>query len=237
MDILSLIVGLFMIGLGFMVKSAPDLIAGYSTMPEDKKKNVDIQGLSAYMRNGLITIGLCIIIGYFVFKWIGFTMVASSMILLMTTVGLSVMVLNAQKYDKNKKQKTRLTYFIPVIAAFFVAGLIMYGFIPSKVSYGNDSVRFSGMYGFEINIDEIEKTELADAIPPIKIRTNGFSFMSVNKGFFTLENYGRTRLLVHSGKHPYLILSKKNGDKIILNFKDSFHTEEVYKRIEALRDN
>ncbi|MGV8091293.1 MAG: DUF3784 domain-containing protein [Mangrovibacterium sp.] len=72
MDILNLIVGLFMIGIGFLVKSAPDLIAGYNTMPQDKKKNVDIEGLSTFMRNGLITIGLSIIIGYYLFKWIGF---------------------------------------------------------------------------------------------------------------------------------------------------------------------
>jgi hypothetical protein len=236
MDILSLIVGLFMIGLGFLVKSVPDLIAGYSTMPEDKKKNVDIQGLSTYMRNGLITIGLCIITGYFVFKWIGFIMVASSMILLMTTVGLTIMVINAQKYDKNKKQKTRLTYFIPVIAAFFVTGLIIYGFIPSKVSYTDDSVRLSGMYGFEIKINDIKKAELIDTIPTIKIRTNGFSFGSVKKGFFFDEKSQRIRLLIHSDKSPYLILLKKNGDKIILNFKNRIDTEETYNKITARTD-
>jgi len=38
MDILNLIVGLFMIGIGFLVKSSPDLIAGYNTMPKEEKK-------------------------------------------------------------------------------------------------------------------------------------------------------------------------------------------------------
>lgn len=38
MDITNLIVGLFMIGLGFLVKSYPNMIAGYNTMPKDKKK-------------------------------------------------------------------------------------------------------------------------------------------------------------------------------------------------------
>jgi hypothetical protein len=51
MDIIILITGLFMIGMGFLVKSSPNLIAGYNTMPKDKKKNVDIEGLSTYMRN------------------------------------------------------------------------------------------------------------------------------------------------------------------------------------------
>ena len=52
MDILNLIVGLFMIGVGFLVKSSPDLMAGYNTMPKDKKENVDIESLSTFMRNG-----------------------------------------------------------------------------------------------------------------------------------------------------------------------------------------
>ena len=62
MDILNIIVGLFMIGIGFLVKSSPSLIAGYNTMSEEKKKNVDIVGLSTYMRNSFIIIGLSIIV-------------------------------------------------------------------------------------------------------------------------------------------------------------------------------
>ena len=69
MDISNLIVGLLMIGIGFLIKSFPNLIAGYNTMSKDKKKNVDIEGLSTFMRNGLIAIGLTIIIGYYLFKW------------------------------------------------------------------------------------------------------------------------------------------------------------------------
>jgi len=61
MEIINLITGLFMIGMGFLVKSSPNLIAGYNTMPKDKKKNIDIDGLSTYMRNSLIIIGLSII--------------------------------------------------------------------------------------------------------------------------------------------------------------------------------
>jgi uncharacterized membrane protein len=106
MDMLNLIVGLFMIGIGFLVKSAPDLIAGYNTMPKDKKKNVDIEGLSTFMRNGLITIGLSIIIGYYLFKWIGFTKIANSMILIVTLVGVSILVIKAQRFDHNRNRKT-----------------------------------------------------------------------------------------------------------------------------------
>lgn len=236
MDILNLIVGLFMIGIGFLVKSAPDLIAGYNTMSKDKKKNVDIEGLSTFMRNGLITIGLSIIIGYYLFKWIGFTMIANSMILIVTLVGVTILIVNAQKLDHNKTKETKLTYFILGLVFLFVIGLITYGFIPSKTIYGNDTIRFSGMYGFEISIDEIENVELTDELPTIKIRTNGFSFGNIKKGYFNLDEFGKSRLLIHSDLAPYLILTKNNGDKIIINFKDKIETEKTFNKIKTMID-
>lgn len=231
MDILNLIVGLFMIGIGFLVKSAPDLIAGYNTMSKEKKKNVDIEGLSTFMRNGLITIGLSIIIGYYLFKWIGFTMIANSMILIVTLIGVTILVIEAQKFDQNKTKKNKLTYFILELVFLFLIGLITYGFIPSKMVYINDTIQFSGMYGFKISINEIEKVELSDKLPAIKIRTNGFSFGGINKGFFIADEFGKSRLLINSEKAPFLILTKNNGEKIIINFKDKIETEKTYKKI------
>lgn len=233
MDILNLIVGLFMIGIGFLVKSAPDLIAGYNTMPKDKKKNVDIEGLTTFMRNGFVTIGLSIITGYYLFKWIGFTMIANSMILIVTLVGVSMLVINAQKFDHNRTKRSRLLYFIPALVTLSVIGLITYGFMPSKTIFNNDTIRFSGMYGFEINMSEIENIALTDKLPKINMRTNGFSAGAVKKGFFNLDKYGKSRLLVHSDLPPYIILSKKNGDKIVINFKDNTETVNVYNKIKV----
>jgi hypothetical protein len=236
MDILNLIVGLFMIGIGFLVKSAPDLIAGYNTMSKDEKKNVDIKGLSTFMRNGLITIGLSIIIGYYLFKWTGFIMIANSMILIVPLVGVTILVIKAQKFDHNKTKKTKLTYFILGLVFLFVIGIITYGFIPSKVTYLDDSIRFTGMYGLEISIGDIENVELSDELPTIKLRTNGFSFGSIKKGVFNLDKFGKSRLLIHSDLAPYLILTKNNEEKVIINFKEKNETEKIYEKIKLLKD-
>ena len=236
MDIIILITGLFMIGMGFLVKSSPNLIAGYNTMPKDKKKNVDIEGLSTYMRNSLIIIGLSIIIGYYLFKWIGFTTIANSMILIVTLIGVTIMVINAQRFEhnKNKTKKSKLTYYILGFVIAFVIGLTKYGYIPSKAIIINDTIRFTGMYGFEMNASEIENIEFTDKIPTINLRTNGFSFGVVNKGFFNLEKFGKTRLLIHSDKSPYLIISKVDSGKIIINFRDKIETEKIFNEIKAL---
>jgi len=223
-----------MIGIGFLVKSTPDLIAGYNTMPKDKKKNVNIEGLSTFMRNGLITIGLSIIIGYYIFKWIGFTMIANSMIPIVTLVGVIILVINAQRFDHNKNKKTKLTYFVLGLVILFVIGIITYGFIPSKTIFNNDTIRFSGMYGFEINITEIKNVELTDKIPTINMRTNGFSFGTIKKGYFNLDKFGKSRLLVQSDIPLFLIISNSNGKKTIINYKDIKETEQIYEKIKLL---
>jgi len=101
MDTLNLLVGLFMIGMGFLVKRFPNLIAGYNTMSAEKKKNVDIEGLSTHMRNGFIAIGLTIIVGYYLFKWIGIMFIAESMIIIATLGGLVILMIQARKFDRN----------------------------------------------------------------------------------------------------------------------------------------
>jgi len=237
MEILNLIVGLFMIGIGFLVKSVPDLIAGYNTMPKEQKKNVDIDGLSTFMRNGLIAIGISIIIGFYLFKWIGFTLIANSVLPIVTIVGVTILVIKAQRFDHNKNKKTKLTYFILGFVFIFVIGLIAYGFIPSKVIFNKDSVQFSGMYGIEIKIAEIDNVKLVDNLPEIKMRTSGFSFGTVKKGFFDLNEFGKCRLLIHSEKSPYLIVSKENGEKTIINFKEKSVTESTYIEIKTLKEN
>jgi hypothetical protein len=45
-----LLASLILIAFGFLVKLFPNLIAGYNTLPADKKKNVDVDGLSTLMR-------------------------------------------------------------------------------------------------------------------------------------------------------------------------------------------
>jgi uncharacterized membrane protein len=139
MDILNIIVGLFMIGIGFLVKSTPSLIAGYNTMSDDKKKNVDIVGLTTYMRNSLIIIGLSIIAGYYLFKWIGFEVIAESMILIVTLIGVLIMVINDSTresfYQSQKIFAGNVLIFLPFVMA-----------IRQVFNLGLDAVTIFGLY-------------------------------------------------------------------------------------------
>jgi Domain of unknown function (DUF3784) len=106
MQIFNLIFGLLIIGTGFFVKAYPNTIAGYNTMSKEQKKNVDIEEASTFFRNGFIIIGLIIIIGYYLLKWIGLIAIAKYIGLISTIVGTTIIVIMAQKFDHNKRKKT-----------------------------------------------------------------------------------------------------------------------------------
>jgi len=68
------------------------------------------------------------------------------------------------------------------------------------------------------------------------MRTNGYSFAGVKKGFFRLDQLGKCRLMIQSKNPPYLIILKKNGDHVIINFKDPSETRRIYNKMNASAD-
>ena len=106
MIVVNLIMGLFLIGGGFSVKSDPDLIAGYNTMPEEKKKNVDIVGLSSFMKKSFIIMGIMLILLSLFIKVFHLTdiFIFWAMMFIMLG-GVMFLLIKAKKFDGNKKQK------------------------------------------------------------------------------------------------------------------------------------
>jgi hypothetical protein len=103
--IFNLSFGLLIIGIGFLVKVFPNTIAGYNTMSKEQKKNVEIEKVSTFLRNGFFIIGLSIIIGYFLLNWMELSSIANSIGPILLIIGLPIIIIMIQKYDHNKKIK------------------------------------------------------------------------------------------------------------------------------------
>lgn len=141
MTVMSLNLGLFFIGLGFLVKAVPDLIAGYNTMSKEQKANVDILGLSTFMRNVLIVIGLIIIAGNFLLRLLEFPMIASLLTFIVPFVGIPFLIVKAQKFDHNKQgSKSKMTYFVFGFVVLFAAGLLYFGTTPAKIEINGEKI-------------------------------------------------------------------------------------------------
>lgn len=236
MGIFHLIMGFMMIGIGFLVKTAPELIAGYNTMPKAEKENVDIEGLSTLMRNGFILIGLIIISGYYFFYFAGLTLIANSMAFIALFGGLAILIIKAQKYDHNPRKKPVLILSILGIIALGVTIMLYFGCASTKTTISGDVFRISGMYGFEMKASDISKVELLETIPVIEMRTNGFSFNGAKKGTFRLAEYGKCKLFVDSDKGPFLVITSHKGERTILSSRNPIETKENFEKIRLLTE-
>ncbi len=234
MGTVHLIMGLLFIGLGFLVKAYPGLIAGYNTLSPEKKKNVDIDGLSRYIRNGLIIMGMVIMAGYLLFRWAGWPTLANMVILIVTLVGSSILMMTANRFNHNREKYGISHYLILGIILFLLAGIFLFGFMTTKTHFEGATIRFTGMYATEMKASEIKKVELADTIPAILMRTNGFSLGPVHKGNFRLDEFGKCRLYINSGKGKYIVITDIQGFRTILRYKKDRESRRIFEQISEL---
>ncbi len=232
-----LVTGIFLIVLGFLVKAFPNLIAGYNTMSQRQKENVDIEGLSTFMRNALLLLGALVILGNYVLKWLEFSYVLSYYTPGIILVGVALIVWRARKFDHNKEKlvDSRFKAVFTVVVLVFAFGSVIYGMIPSKYELNNERLKFSGAYGFELKTGEIQSVDLLDRTPAIKARTNGLGLGQVKKGFFNVEGLGKTRLLVHSAQGPFLKITTIENEAIFINFSKKEKTELIYTALQAVK--
>lgn len=112
----------------------------------------------------------------------------------------------------------------------FAAGTIIYGSMEQKVIVKDGFIEINGIYGTKLNVSEIKDISLVDTLPEIKRKTNGFDFGNILKGNFELNEIGIVKLYINRGTPPYIIIKYRNS-YIILNFRDSSKTRNLYNDI------
>ncbi len=226
---MGILLGLFFIGLGYVIKMNPDLIAGYNTMPEQKKKNVDIAGLSSFMKKGMIVIGATLVVSYTLLLMTGYRHFFTLILLPVILGGVGYIVLKSQKFDRNGGRSRYVTIGLLALVLVFVLALTCYSFIPTRVIVTEEQVEFTGNYGLTLPKQEIGSVELAESIPEIKFRTNGISLGPVQKGRFRLDTWGSAHLLLNSFSGPYLVITRKNGERLVFRGSSVAETGEAFR--------
>ncbi len=77
------------------------LIAGYNTMPKEKKKKFDISGYASLIRNCLVLIGTIIIAGNYILTYLELLKWNQFLIIFSVPGILSILLIKRKKYDKN----------------------------------------------------------------------------------------------------------------------------------------
>jgi len=113
-------------------------------------------------------------------------------------------------------------------------GMVLYGGRAPEILVTSEYLEIGGMYGVRQPMKDIAEVALKDSIPQITRKINGYNAGGIKKGAFYLEGLGRGTLFLQSSDGPFIFIT--TGDSfIIINFRDSRKTEELYNNIQSNR--
>lgn len=101
-----ILLGVFCIVIGFSLKKKPNLLAGYNSLSAERKKKIDIEGLSTFFKNGFIIIGAIIIITSIMLNLYGKNEETFLLFVIMI-LGVAIMGIFSGKYDNGRNESTR----------------------------------------------------------------------------------------------------------------------------------
>ena len=109
--------------------------------------------------------------------------------------------------------------------------LLHYQALPPVVSLTAKTLTVENLfYGQTYNLADFTKVELLQSLPPIRIRTNGYSSGGTLRGWFSLDRLGQGKLFVELAHPPYIALFHSSGF-VILNYADPTETQRLFGAI------
>ncbi|MDR2917079.1 MAG: hypothetical protein LBV74_19985 [Tannerella sp.] len=228
--IIPICLGLVFIVLGIIIPRYPQLLSGYSALSKDDRQSA--KGIKAIRMIGLSTIagGFIIIISnlvYHIMKWSsGLDYIVMGTILLIVCCYFYLL----NKISTNKKAN-KISISLFVLLTIIITSGIIYSSNDANISIEKQEIKISGLYGKTIHFDEIAQIELVGNIPPIKYRSNGFSFGSSKKGYFKTNNDETVTLFLSTREGPYLCITEKSGARTFINNKNAENIINTYRKI------
>lgn len=231
--LIMVLVSLLFIVLGILIKNFRWywLISGYNTMPREKKKNVDTEGLGALIGNSMFVIAGIMLLGGLL-NHMGYWWGIMTTLFLMMLCFIYILVA-AQKYDHNQRTTKDRVIIMVVIAALIVvlggaSAMIYSGSRPTRVEVTSGYVRIEGLYGITIPTERIETVSLEKSMPEVLAKTNGFNAGDALKGSFRLEEIGSAKLFVQSHTGPFIYIVTTQGETVIINYSEEDKTRELH---------
>lgn len=229
--------GLLFLVLGFLIKYRKWywLISGYNTMPKEKKRNVDIEGLGKFLGNSLFVMA-GLMFAASLFSHYNSRITATVAIISLVPVIIFILI-KAQRFDGNTRnpdgtmnRSTKI--IIGSIIVFFVGIgiIILISAQTPEVLISDETVQIKGLYGIEIDRSDINDVKLVDTIPAVMRKTNGFDCGNILKGNFLLQGGVKAKLYVHAGKPPFIEITTRKG-LIILNQGDPERTAALFQSL------
>lgn len=225
---ITLFTAIILIVSGTIVVKRPSLLSNYKSFTEEEKVSPAFKTYLKRVRNIMIGAAVIIVAGQFL------NMLTDSGIffiisILLMCIGLAPALFYCQAKVSKRMHRKSLIYagsFL-IISLVILGGLLIPFLYGGNVSYENDTLRISGIYGAELKKDEIKSITKVNAIPQVNLRTNGFGLGYIRKGFFRTVDGKTVHFILASNNLPALHINTINGENIYVNTLDSKEMDEV----------
>ncbi|MEP0710553.1 DUF3784 domain-containing protein [Algoriphagus sp.] len=97
----TIFIGLLYIGLGILAKFYPNLIAGYSSLPQREKGNAERNGLPTFVMTVLIVMGVLAISGYYISILLANPPLSTGIFVGVTLLGAVVIIVFGNRFTSN----------------------------------------------------------------------------------------------------------------------------------------
>lgn len=114
------------------------------------------------------------------------------------------------------------------VSAVGITILMLSGTRSPQFEVTGNQLNISGMYGLDV---EVNSVKLLEKIPPIKMKTNGFSLGENKRGNFNLEEFGQCKLFIESMAGPFIYI-ETNDKPIIISTQSRAKTEELLTELQ-----
>jgi len=99
------------------------------------------------------------------------------------------------------------------------------------VNLYEDYFDISGMFGLTVNYKSVFQIDIVSEMPNIGIRTNGYYFMSVCRGYFILKDIGNAYLNLNLNSPPFIRIILENDTYIFINLNNEKETTELFDNL------
>lgn len=214
-------VSILFVLIGFIVneKNAKYILSGYNTMSEEERSRINIKYSLRHFKKFHIFLGISLfvlgaVLNYFNSNWAGI------FIVFYPIIAYIFFVIGSSKYNRGNSKSVKITVFVLLAVLILIAFSMFDGYKNDKLTFDAHKIEIGGEYGETIEVKEIKSIQLVNTLPEISYKTNGFSLGTVSKGYFKNKKGEKVKLLLNNSDNaPYILIIKKNGEKIYYSSK------------------
>jgi len=235
MEFVIIGMGVFLALLGLMIneQNATYLLAGYNTASEKERENFDIKGYLKLFRNFHLFLGGSILVFglatyYLIDRDWSFFFIGVYPIL----AYIYLVYRGRFFYKENRDKSAKLGIYILSGCLVLIVILSFYGFSEDGMNISDGSVEIEGMYGIELQRDDLIEINLLDTLPAIRAKLNGVALSNIYKGKFKTESLEKVRLVINKKQPPYIEFITSDNKKVYYS-ADSEKTRELFEELKG----